>query len=88
MIAFRVSAAWIEYAHGPGAESNQPLAIELCDLPANSKGQVLIPHGRRDLIEEIKSVAGLYVGGDDHDPRAARIIKRCDKALADLGEAQ
>jgi len=28
----KVSRRWIEWAHGPGAEDGQPLAMSLCDL--------------------------------------------------------
>ncbi len=28
----KVSRRWIEWAHGPGAEDGQPLALSLCDL--------------------------------------------------------
>jgi hypothetical protein len=80
---FRISARWIDYAHGPGAESGQALAKELCALPTNKRGQVEISLHRTDLIREVLDVAGLYVGGlpGDTDPQAARVVKRCRAAL-------
>lgn len=81
MKTLNVSWNWIEYAHGPGAESGQKLATELCDLPVNKRGQTEIPLSRRDLIAEVQDVAELYVGGDDNDLQAARVVARCKKAL-------
>jgi hypothetical protein len=61
---FRVSADWIDYAHGPGAEDGQPTASELVALSdAAGSDSVLIPASRADLVEEIISVAQLYDGG-------------------------
>lgn len=81
MKAFTVSGDWIEYAHGPAAEEGQPLAVEIMNLPG--KRTVKIPADRRDMVEEIVSVAGLYsgsYGGDAEDRararRAAAIIKK------------
>lgn len=83
-----LSAAWISYAHGPGAESGQPLAIELCDLAVQS-GRVHIPVDRLDMAREVISVAGLYtsysVDADDRKraARAIRVIARCREWLYD-----
>lgn len=71
---FRVSASWIEYAHGPGAESGYELATALCELPRKN-GQVIVPAERRDLVREIISVAELYTGPDGQ-PGAQRVINR------------
>lgn len=76
METFNVSAKWIDYAHGPGAESGQLLAKELCELPTNKRGQVEIPADRLDMVREIASVAELYVGGDGNDLQAARVLAR------------
>jgi hypothetical protein len=78
---FNVSANWIEYAHGPGAEDGYKLATELCDMPVNKRGQIEIPLSRKDLIFEVQDVAELYVGGDDNNLQAARVVARCRKAL-------
>jgi hypothetical protein len=79
----KVSAAYIDWAHGPGAEDGQPLAMELCALPVKNK-QVCIPLTRQDLIAEIASVAELYVGGrpGDNYPRAGRVLARARAALS------
>lgn len=60
---FRVSAEWLAYAHGPGADDDQPTAMELVALVAGEGGAVLVPADRRDLVAEIVSVAELYDGG-------------------------
>ncbi len=75
---FRVSANYIEWAHGPGAESGYQMATELCNLPANKRGQIEVPASRMDLVREIASVAELYVGGQrgDTDIQAARVLSR------------
>lgn len=82
-----ISAHWIYYAHNPGADSGQPLAIELTELPIRS-GRTIIPADREDMVREIISVAELYAGGrcvDQYDRmrsmRAARVIKRCREWL-------
>jgi hypothetical protein len=61
MAAFRVSADWIDYAHGPAADDCQPLAAELVELP-RKEGAVFIPPSRADLVQEVVSVAQLYDG--------------------------
>jgi hypothetical protein len=53
----RVSAQWIDYAHGPGAEDGQELATRLVDLAADAD-PVLIRDAA--LIREVISVAELY----------------------------
>lgn len=82
MKPFTVASDWIEYAHGPGAESRQPAAIELCDLMGNTR--TTIPVDRPDLVEELISVAGLYAtdqkGADEEgravSRRARQLVKR------------
>jgi len=81
MRTFNVSYNWIEYAHGPGADSQFPLALELFTLPVNKRNQVEIPMHRRDLIEEVMQCADLYRGGEDNDLQAARVFSRARKAL-------
>ena len=56
----RVSRRWIEWAHGPGAEDGQPLAMSLCDL-ASAPGAGSIEVADLALIAELVDVAGLYV---------------------------
>ena len=56
----KVSRRWIEWAHGPGAEDDQPLAMSLCDL-ASSPGAGSIEVADLALIAELVDVAGLYV---------------------------
>ncbi len=55
----KVSSKWIDWAHGPGAEDGQPLAMRLCELAdAQQKGSVPIDDAA--LIAELVSVAELY----------------------------
>ena len=56
----KVSRRWIEWAHGPGAEDGQPLAMSLCDL-ASAPGVGSIEVAEPALIAELVDVAGLYV---------------------------
>ena len=93
MKAFRVNAEWLEYAHGPGAESAHPLALELLDIPAK-RGVVLV--GSRDLVEEIIDVAECYLGDssvqDEDNPlwwRAypTNVVRRGRKWLRQLSLA-
>ena len=56
----KVSRRWIEWAHGPGAEDGQPLAMSLCDL-AGAPGAGSIEVADPALIAELVDVAGLYV---------------------------
>jgi len=56
----KVSRRWIEWAHGPGAEDGQPLAMSLCDL-ASAPGVGAIDVADLALIAELVDVAGLYV---------------------------
>lgn len=56
----KVSRRWIEWAHGPGAEDGQPLAMRLCDL-AGAPGAGAIEVADPALIAELVDVAGLYV---------------------------
>ena len=56
----KVSRRWIEWAHGPGAEDGQPLAMSLCDL-AGAPGAGSIEVADPVLITEPVDVAELYV---------------------------
>lgn len=72
---FKISARWIDYAHGPGAEDGQPLATRLTDLPSNKAGIVTVPDVL--LVCEIADVAELYAGdGDEMGASAKRTMKR------------
>lgn len=88
MKPFRVSADYIDWAHGPGAESEgegYDLAREICALPIVMPGSyVLVPAHRVDMVREIEDVAGLYVGGDDNDLRAASVRSRARKWLKEV----
>ena len=55
----KVSRRWIDWAHGPGAEDGQPLAIRLCDL-ARAPGAGSIEVADPALIAELVDVAELY----------------------------
>lgn len=84
---FRVSAQWILFAHGPGADSLYSMASELCGM-IKERDYILVPLNRSDLVMEIVGVAELYSGGYqmDADDRktaatAKRLIKRAKKWL-------
>ena len=86
MATFNISKNWIDWAHGPGAESDQPMAEALCAMPANKRGQIEIPDGRRDMIEEVMSVAELYIYEPDYRLQANRVVNRCREFLKQLDE--
>ena len=56
----KVSRRWIEWAHGPGAEDGQRLALGLCDL-ASAPGAGSISVSDPALVAELVDVAELYV---------------------------
>ena len=53
----KVSRRWIEWAHGPGAEDGQPLAMGLCDL-ASAPGAGSIQVAGQASIAELTDVTG------------------------------
>ena len=55
----KVSRKWIDWAHGPGAEDGQSLAMTLCDL-ASSPGTGAVCVTDPVLIAELVDVAELY----------------------------
>ena len=55
----KVSRRWIEWAHGPGAEDGQPLAMSLCEL-VSAPGVGAISVTDLALIAELVDVAELY----------------------------
>jgi hypothetical protein len=85
---FRVSCNYVYWAHQPGADDGQPLAVEIMTLHDSvqpGRDFVLVPEGRPDLVHEIMDVAGLYVGGRDTDLRAARVLNRARVWLRAVG---
>ena len=52
----KVSRRWIEWAHGPGAEDGQPLAMSLCDL-ASAPGVGAIEVADLALIAELTIIS-------------------------------
>ena len=55
----KVSRKWIDWAHGPGAEDGQSLAMTLCDL-ASAPGTGAVCVNDPALIAELVDVAELY----------------------------
>ena len=55
----KVSRKWIDWAHGPGAEDWQSLAMTLCDL-ASSPGTGAVCISDPALTVELVDVAELY----------------------------
>lgn len=87
---FRVSADYIEWAHGPAAEDGQERAKALCAQAvgahgAPGKGPRYILVSDPVLVAEIADVAELYVGGQDNDLRAARVRSRALLWLREQG---
>jgi len=54
---FTVSSEWINYAHGPGAESGHPIATELCEM-TDFRNQIKLT--KPEHVREVLSVAELY----------------------------
>jgi hypothetical protein len=74
---FRVSADYVEWAHGGAAEEGQPLATKLDSAtvyPGAVSGYKLFDDPQ--LVAEIADVAELFVGGDDNNLRAASVRAR------------
>lgn len=55
----KVSRKWLLWAHTPGAESGQPLALQLCEL-AEAPGKGCVEITDTKLIAEIVDVAECY----------------------------
>lgn len=68
----KVSRKWLLWAHTPGAESGQPLALQLCDL-AEAPGRGAVEIEAPSLIAEIIDVAECYKNPS------------CGDALYDMG---
>lgn len=83
---FAISSNWIEFAHGPAAESGNDAAKRLSVYPVK-RGSVQVPVADREAFEEIKNVAELYTRdrstpfGDTTPMQAARVIKRVTAVL-------
>ena len=85
---FRVSTAYIDWAHGSAAEEEQPLAVKLCALADAHQGGKAKPYIVVDdpqLVAEIADVAELYVGGSDSNLRAAAVLARARTWLKGRG---
>lgn len=88
-----VNAQWVYYAHNPGAEDEQPLAVRLCELITDNDAPIKLTDV--DLVREVLSVAELYDGASSvqDDDRLwfrvypGKLIKRC-KAWLTEAQAQ
>lgn len=56
----RVSRKWLHWAHGPGAEDGQELALKLIGLAASQGRNLAIEINDPVLVAEIVDVAELY----------------------------
>lgn len=83
---FRVSADYIDWAHGPGAESEQPLAMRICATEVHPAPSPYMLFDDPQLVREIASVAELYCNHErgDNDRRAARVRVRAIQWLENL----
>lgn len=79
---FRVSDAYIDWAHGSAAEEGQRLAVEIVETPCQGRwpGQFKLFVEPRH-VAEIADVAELYVSGRETDLRAAAVRARAMKWL-------
>ena len=82
---FRVSDAYLDWAHSSAAEEGQPLAVQIMDSPVFGKSQAYRLFTDPRLVAEIADVAELYVGGGDNDLRAASVRKRAVQWLRERG---
>lgn len=82
---FRVNSQWIDYAHGPGAEDGQPLAVRLTqDLHGDSSHMLVAD---RDLVEEIVDVAKLYTSHSNVQDDDRLWFRGYPKSVIKRGEA-
>jgi hypothetical protein len=85
---FKISAHWIDYAHGPGAEDSQPMALRLTDAPCTKGANPLISVTDAALVAEIADVAELYIGdGNEMSATAKRAFNRAVAWLKTEGVA-
>jgi hypothetical protein len=80
---FIIGSAWIEYAHGPGAEDGQPIATRLTKLAVQPMARITDPV----LVAEVADVAELYAVGADSSTVAKRHFKRAVAWLKENGHA-
>ena len=74
---FRVSLAYLDWAHGPAAEDGHDKAIRLMNIiPKGPFGKEYCLVSDPVLVAEIADVAELYVGSGETDLRAARVLSR------------
>ncbi len=85
MKPFRVSDAYLDWAHSSAAEDGQPLAIRIMNSPVIGKAQAYRLFTDPHLVAEIADVAQLYVGGNDNNLRAASVRKRALSWLQEQG---
>ena len=85
MKPFRVSDAYLDWAHSSAAEDGQPLAIQIINSPVIGKAQAYRLITDPCLVAEIADVAQLYVGGNDNNLRAASVRKRALRWLQEQG---
>ena len=85
MKPFRVSDAYLDWAHSSAAEDGQTLAIRIMNSPVIGKAQAYRLFTDPHLVAEIADVAQLYVGGNDNNLRAASVRKRALSWLQEQG---
>ena len=85
MKPFRVSDAYLDWAHSSAAEDGQPVAIQIMNSPVMGKTQAYRVFTDPYLVAEIADVAQLYVGGNDNNLRAASVRKRALRWLQEQG---
>jgi hypothetical protein len=86
MKTLSVDRSWIQFAHEAAKTDGAPEAIRLFEYPIKN-GKTLVPVIDVGCLKELKSAAELYAGDeveeDDVPIRAARLVRRLNKVLAD-----
>ena len=79
----KVSRRWIEWAHRPGAEDGQPLAMSLCDL-ASAPGAGSIEVSDLALITELVDVCPALINSHTQIGRNQLVNKRDESKTRSL----
>lgn len=83
---FRVSAAYVDWAHSSAADDGQERALAICNAPELGTGATAYKLVEEpQLVAELADVAELFVGGRENDLRAAKVRARALQWLRERG---